>query len=107
MGRKLADILSRPAGLISMQKAAGLPSSHNFWLTRRQRDVAGTARWSQSKDLNSICFVSREGDKGGLKVFFKMALKPGRRKIKERGGVGGFQVPVLGGTLAAVPGSGF
>jgi len=69
--------------------------------------VARSARWSQSKDLNSICFVSREDDKGGLKVFFKMALKPERGGKKGAGGWRhqSFQVPVLGGTFAAVPGT--
>lgn len=38
--------------------------------------MARSAHYSQSKEPNSICFVSREtATKGGLKVSFKMALE--------------------------------
>ncbi|CAK6970856.1 Hypothetical predicted protein [Scomber scombrus] len=73
----------------------------------------------QDEVLNQVGYT-REDDKGGLKVFFKMALKPERRerergerererrrrrrKRKRKKEDRGFQVPVLGGTFAAVPG---
>lgn len=80
--RKLADVLSRPAG-------------RRQW--RRGVWEGGLAKANQ-KTRNSICFVSREvsGGVGGLKVFFKMALEAqALEKKKEReigvwgGGKGG------------------
>lgn len=107
VGRKLADVLSRPGGLISMQRkerrVPPLKSQLLAHTTPARRGEICSLKPIKRPEFYLFCFKGRR--QRGPQGLLQDGSEEGRRNKGGGGGSGGFRVAVLGGTFAVVPGT--